>query len=187
MSAHVHRSHRRMKFDLSRHVGAVTRAVENRLHDGQPARAVIASRTYDTTVEDLWEALTSKARIPRWFLPVSGDLRLGGRYQFEGNAGGTITRCEPPRLVAATWEFGGATSWVTVTLSSNADFGGTHLELEHVAHGPDEMWDQFGPGAGGVGWDLAILGLGQHLDTGATVDPQQAMTWMASDEGKDFV
>ena len=30
---------------------------------------------------DLWEALTSAERIPRWFAPVSGDLRLGGRFQ----------------------------------------------------------------------------------------------------------
>ena len=30
-------------------------------------------------VEDLWSALTDRARIPRWFPPVSGDLELDGR------------------------------------------------------------------------------------------------------------
>ncbi len=175
-----------MKFDLARHVGAVTRAVENRMHDGQPARVVIASRTYDTTVEDLWDALTSKERIPRWFLPVSGDLRVGGRYQLQGNAGGTITQCEPPRLLAVTWEYGGQTSWVEVRLESAGDEK-AHLELEHIAHVPPELWDQFGPGAVGVGWDMALAGLAAHIETRASVDPKAAMAWFASDDGKQFI
>ena len=29
--------------------------------------------------------------------PISGDLRLGGRYQLQGNAGGEILVCEPPQ------------------------------------------------------------------------------------------
>jgi len=175
-----------MQFDVPRQIGAVTRTLESRLRDGRPARVVVAARTYDTTVEDLWDALTSKERIPRWFLPVSGDLRLGGRYQLHGNAGGTITRCEPPRVVAMTWEYGGDVSWVEVTLEPTPD-GRAHLELEHVAHVPDDRWDQFGPGAVGVGWDTALLGLGAHVETGASVDPRDAMAWLMSDNGKDFV
>jgi hypothetical protein len=65
--------------------------------------------------------------------------------------------------------------------------GATRLELEHVAHVSDELWEQFGPGAVGVGWDLTLLGLGEHLSTGATVDPQEAATWPTSDEGREFV
>jgi len=65
--------------------------------------------------------------------------------------------------------------------------GGTRLELEHLAHVRDELWEQFGPGAVGVGWDLALLGLDQHVSTGATVDPQKATAWPTSDEGREFV
>ena len=61
----------------------------------RPARSPI-SAVYDTTLDDLWDACTNAERIPRWFLPVSGELRDGGRYQLEGNAGGTIERCDPP-------------------------------------------------------------------------------------------
>jgi hypothetical protein len=43
------------------------------------------------------------------------------------------------------------------------DGGDTVLELVHTAVVPPEMWDQFGPGAVGVGWDLALLGLFAHL------------------------
>ena len=175
-----------MKIDIPGHIGAVTRAVENRMHDGRPARVVVASRTYDTTIDDLWDALTSQERIPRWFLPVSGDLRLGGRYQLKGNAGGTITACEPPRHVAMTWEYGGEVTWVDVTLAATPD-GAAHLELEHIALAPDPRWDEFGPGAVGVGWDMALMGLASHLASGESVDPKEAMAWLVSEEGKEFV
>lgn len=65
----------------------------------------------------LWEATTTPERLARWFLPVEGDLKLGGRYQLEGNAGGTITRCDPPEALDMTWEFGGGTSWVNLRLA----------------------------------------------------------------------
>lgn len=175
-----------MKMDVARQIGAVVREVGRREHEGRPARVVVATRTYDTTIEDVWDALTNAERIPRWFLPITGDLHLGGRYQFQGNAGGEITRCEPPRLLAVTWGMAGSVSWLTISLAGDPS-GGTRLELEHVAHVGDDLWDQFGPGAVGVGWDLGLMGLARHLATGATVDRNEAAAWSASDEGKDFI
>lgn len=175
-----------MKFDVSHHLGAVSRVVGSREIDGRPARVVVATRTYDTDIDDLWDALTSAERIPRWFLPVTGELRLGGRYQLQGNAGGEITRCEPPRLLALTWEFGGDVSWVEVRLAGEPG-GGTRLELEHVAHVPGDRWEQFGPGAVGVGWELALVGLAEHVATRAAVDPAAFMAWSASADGRAFM
>jgi uncharacterized protein YndB with AHSA1/START domain len=174
-----------MKIDIARHIGAVTRKLENREHQGKMARVALASRSYDTTIDDLCDAITNAERIPRWFLPVSGELRLGGRYQLQGNAGGTITRCEPPRHLGVTWEYGGEVSWVTVTLTQEG--AGTRLALEHMAHVKDEFWDQYGPGAVGVGWDGGLMGLAEHVASGATVDRAQADAWSASDEGKAFM
>src|SRR5262245_30304673 len=175
-----------MKIDVASQIGAVTREVSSRQYNGRAARVVVASRSYNTNMEDVWDAITSAERIQRWFLPVSGDLRLGGRYQLEGNAGGEITRCEPPRHLALTWEYGGQVSWVNVQLVEDPK-GATILELEHIAHVTDDLWEQYGPGAVGVGWDLALLGLGEHLSTGAAIDPQEAATWPTSGEGKEFV
>jgi uncharacterized protein YndB with AHSA1/START domain len=175
-----------MKIDIAAMLGAVVREVASRQHEGRMARVVVATRTYDTGMGDLWDALTNAERIPRWFLPISGDLRLGGRYQLKGNAGGTITACEPPRQLGLTWEFGGEVSWVTVKLADDPK-GGTRLELEHMAHVDPKRWDEFGPGAVGVGWDSALMGLGRHLETGAAVDPQAAMAWMGTPEGKAFL
>lgn len=174
-----------MNIDVSHYIGAVTREVQRREHEGRTARVVVATATYDTEIEDLWDAITNAERIPRWFLPISGDLRLGGRYQLKGNAGGEITRCEAPRRLDLTWEYGGDVSWVTVWLTEEPT-GGTRLQLEHVAHVTDERWAQYGPGAVGVGWDMALMGLRLYLSSGASNDPKEAQAWLASENGKDF-
>src|SRR5688572_28144194 len=174
-----------MEIDVLRQIGAVTRQVATRDHKGRPARVVVATRRYNADINDVWDAITRPERIPRWFMPVSGDLRLGGRYQLQGNAGGEITRCEPPRNLAMTWEFGGGVSWVSVTLAPDPA-GGTRLELEHTAH-VDDHWEQFGPGAVGVGWELGLFGLGEHLASGAAVDPQAVEAWTTSEAGKTFI
>jgi uncharacterized protein YndB with AHSA1/START domain len=168
-------------------LGAEFRQFLNRDHEGKPSRVVVAVRTYDTAPLDLWDALTNRERIPRWFLPIEGDLKLGGRYQLKGNAGGTITRCDPPQALDVTWEFGGGMSWVTVRLAPQGER--TQLTLEHIVHASDvdQHWARFGPGAVGVGWDLTLMGLGRHLSTGAAVDHASAHKWMTSDEGKAFM
>ena len=174
-----------MPFDIAAHLGAMTRDVRNLEKDGKPAKAVIASRVYDTTAADLWDALTRAERIKRWFAPVSGDLKLGGRYQVEGNAGGTVLECEPERKMALTWEFGGIPTWVTVTLTPEG--AGTRLELEHVAH-LSPHWDQYGPGAVGVGWDLGFMGLARHLaEPDADLPAEAVAGWGESEEAKDMM
>lgn len=171
--------------DIISRVGAVVRTVEGRVHMGKPAHVVIATRAYDTDADDLWDAITNAERLPRWFLPVEGDLRLGGRYQLKGNAGGTITACEPPRRLEVTWEFGGGVSWVNVSLAPQGKER-TLLTLEHIAH-VDDFWTQYGPGAAGVGWDLGLHGLALHIETGEPVDNTESETWAASPDGKTFI
>jgi uncharacterized protein YndB with AHSA1/START domain len=172
--------------DVVHQINSVQRRVGSRMLDAGEARTVIVGRTYDAPIEDLWDACTNAQRIPRWFLPISGELRVGGRYQLEGNAGGTIERCDPPRSLAATWEFGGEVTWIELRLSPEAN-GGTRFELEHIAHVDDERWAQFGPGAVGVGWDLTLSGLARHLAYGASADPVEAAAWSVSEEGRRFM
>jgi len=79
--------------DVVHQINAVQRQVGSRLMPAGEARTVTVIRTYGAPVEDVWDACTNPERIPRWFLPVSGELRVGGRYQLEGNAGGRSERC----------------------------------------------------------------------------------------------
>lgn len=165
--------------------GLVTREVRSSSRDGQPTRVAVARRGYDTELADLWDALTNPERLPRWFLPVTGDLSVGGRYQVEGNASGVVEVCDAPTSFSVTWENGPMVSWLTVTLSPSGD--GTVLELVHEAPVMPELWDQFGPGAVGVGWDLALLGLARHVETGAPVDAAEGLAFPTSPEGIAFV
>lgn len=166
-------------------VDAVARKVGRDSSPSGEVRTVTLARTYPTGIDDLWAACTDPERIPRWFLPVTGDLRVGGRFQLEGNAGGTIERCEPPRSFSATWEFGGSTSRIAVRLVPESEER-TRLELEHTVP-VDEHWERFGPGAVGLGWDLALVGLGWHVESGAPVDREEAAAWVASEKGLGFM
>jgi uncharacterized protein YndB with AHSA1/START domain len=174
-----------MSFDPAAAAGLVTREVRSGSRDGAATKITIARRVYRVGQADLWDALTSADRIPRWFLPVSGDLQVGGRYQTEGNAGGVVERCKEPDSFAVTWEFGGMLSWLEVTLTPDGER--TVLELAHEAHVTPELWGQFGPGAVGVGWDLALRALVRHLDSGAPVDPEEAAAFPASPDGAEFI
>lgn len=174
-----------MAFNIEEHLSRMDRRVTSGEIDGQPTAVVIAGRTYATDVTDLWHALTTAERISRWFLPISGDLREGGKYQFEGNAGGTIQECKENERIKMTWEFGGGVSWLTLRLSPQA--GGTRLELEHEAHPMPGFSDVYGPGAVGVGWDGGFLGLAIHLENPTQGKPPEAdEAWPMTSEGKSF-
>lgn len=174
-------------------VEAVSRGLRTEEADGHEVRIQSLAQEYPSDIADVWEAVTTADRIARWFMPVEGDLTLGGRYQLTGNAGGEVLACDPPADGVAsfrvTWEFAGGRSWVTVRLAA---VGGdrTRFELEHiarVAEVPAEMWDQFGPGALGVGWDGGLIGLALHLGTqDGAISPNEAEAWAVSEEGKAF-
>jgi uncharacterized protein YndB with AHSA1/START domain len=172
--------------DITEHLNSIHRQIDHGVVETGPSVTATLSRTYDASIDDLWDACTSAERIPRWFLPISGELRLGGRYQLEGNAGGTIERCDPPNSFAATWEYGGGVTWIEVRLVAESA-GRTRFELRHTAPADEDKWVEFGPGAVGVGWDLGLMGLGAHLSGGPGLDPAEAAAWMASEEGKQAI
>jgi uncharacterized protein YndB with AHSA1/START domain len=174
--------------DYSHALGIEYRVVKQVEHLGQPARIVSGARTYAAEAEDVWDAITNAERVPRWFAPVTGELKLGGRYQLEANAGGEITRCDPPVALDVTWEYAENISWVRVRLEGVRD--GTRLTLEHIMlkdEASEAHWQTYGPGATGVGWDLGFLGLDLHLVSGESVDEEENNAWMTSAEGKAFI
>jgi uncharacterized protein YndB with AHSA1/START domain len=122
------------------------------------ARTAVLRRRYDAGIEDVWSAWTEPNRLNRWFLPVSGDLRLGGTFHLEGNASGEIMRCEPPRLLAVTWVYGDRpVDEVELRLIPDGD--GTLLKLEHATVSTEVEWEgqmvDVIPGVGS-GWELPL-------------------------------
>ncbi|WP_152362717.1 SRPBCC family protein [Microlunatus speluncae] len=160
-------------------IEAVERRVTSARRDGEPTKRVILRRRYPAEITDVWQALTTAERLPRWFLPITGDLKVGGRYQFEGNAGGTIETCRPYELIKVTWEYDGGMSWVEVRLAAEEDRQ-TMIEIVHEAPINDH-WRQYGPGAAGVGWDISLIALDEHLATGATVVEEE---WTGTDAAR---
>jgi uncharacterized protein YndB with AHSA1/START domain len=172
--------------DVKEHVSAVRREVGTRTLEAGEARVVTLSRTYDAPLDDVFDACTNIERIPRWFTGITGDLRPGGRYQIKENASGTVERCDPPRSFAATWEFGGNTSWIEARFTPVPE-GGTTMTLEHVAHVDDEFWERYGPGATGLGWELGFLGLAGHLGAPGIPKAEEGEAWAVSAEGREYI
>ena len=164
--------------DILDELGATSRGVRRQRTDGTEEVVVVIRRTYDAAVEDVWAAVTDPDRLRRWLLPVTGDLRVGGTFQLEGNAGGEIRRCEAPSRLSVTW--GMESSVVDVRLSADGDR--TVLDLEHSV--PLEI---AGSGAGalyvGPGWDVSVQGLGNFLDGVVVEDPA---AWEGTLEGQRF-
>ncbi|HEV7722719.1 MAG TPA: SRPBCC family protein [Iamia sp.] len=172
-----------IEIDTDHRLAAVTRRVEDSDREG-PYKAVVASERYASPVDDVWDAVTDADRLARWFLPVTGELRLGGTYQLEGNAGGEVLECDPGARFLVTWVYDDNVSWVEVTLTADGD--GTRMRLVHTCHADNPFWDQYGPGAVGVGWESGMIGLALHLATGETVDPEAFQTWSTDAEGRRF-
>ena len=142
--------------DVDHQINAVQRKVGTRTIDAGEATSSPSVSPTTPTRHDLWDAVTSAERIPRWFMPISGDLTVGGSYQLEGHAGGTVLTCDPPKNFTATWEFGGGISWIDVSVSTDGP-DRARLVIEHIAHVGRRIWQRVRPGRGrdGLGFDAA--------------------------------
>ena len=93
------------------------------------ARVAVFTRTYDAAIDDVWDACTNPERLARWYVPVTGDLRVGGHFEQAMMGGGVIERCEAPRLLVAS--LGGGADELQLRLAPDGDER-TVLELQHA-------------------------------------------------------
>jgi uncharacterized protein YndB with AHSA1/START domain len=94
------------------------------------ARVAAFTRVYETTVEDLWDACTNPDRLRRWYVPVTGELRLGGRFQQVNMGSGTVVECDAPRFLKLS--LGGGADEIELRLSPGPRAGWATLRLEHA-------------------------------------------------------
>ncbi len=170
-------------------LGEIERQIVSSAWGGKAARTIVAQRSYPTQIEDLWDAIVTPDRLRRWFLPVNGELSEGGTYQLEGNAGGRIIRCEAPHSLAVTWEMHGDVGWVDVTLEEINEQS-TRLTLEHMGLESEtflDFWKQFGPGSMGVGWDLTLTSLAEHLINESDTFMSDQTAWIQTGAGRNFL
>ena len=92
------------------------------------ARVAVFRRTYDAPIEDVWDACTDPERLRRWYVPVTGDLHVGGRFEQAMMGGGEVVECDAPRYLKVS--LGGGADEIELRLS--ADGSSTRLELQHA-------------------------------------------------------
>lgn len=143
-----------------------------RLGSADGAGVVRVEDRYETTIEDLWEALTDPARIARWFGRVEGDLRPGGQFRTYLEADdiestGRVEVCEPPhRLLLTNRETDESyrrgqgvppyDAAIEVTLTSD----GHHTDLVIEVRGmPLDKVHFYG-----AGWQIHVEHLADHLN-----------------------
>jgi hypothetical protein len=75
---------------------------------------------------------------------------------------------------------------VAVRVAPEGDGARLTLEHEHTGDADSEFWARFGPGATGVGWDLALLGLALHLITGED-RPEDPVAFVGTEPARRFI
>ena len=125
------------------------------LHADTSTASVRFERHYATDVADLWSAVTEPERVARWFAPVTGDFRVGGKVDVHFDDHDNVYEvqtCEPPSLLVVHWIHDDGQSLVRAELAATPD--GSRLVLDHSGLTADKV-----PGYGaGWHWHLDALG-----------------------------
>jgi uncharacterized protein YndB with AHSA1/START domain len=126
------------------------------------------------TPERVFQALTKKDDLERWFLvKAEVDLRPGGAIRFEWGPGvfnvGKILVLEPPHRLSYSWE-ALEPSPTTITFELTAENDGTRLHLIHTGIGEGEDWDTYYTSVNG-GWNAHLTNLTAWLETGICEPP----------------
>ncbi|MDX6368412.1 MAG: hypothetical protein QOK30_3488 [Nocardioidaceae bacterium] len=77
------------------------------LRSAESAGVVRIEDRYETTIDDLWQAVTNPSRVARWYGQVEGELSPGGEFRTsitdaQIEATGRVEACEPPRRLLVT-------------------------------------------------------------------------------------
>jgi uncharacterized protein YndB with AHSA1/START domain len=126
------------------------------------------------TPERVFQALTEKADLERWFVKKAEvDLRPGGAIRLEWAPDaveiGKILVLEPPRRLSYTWE-AFEPSPTTITFELTAENDGTRLHLIHTGIGEGEDWDNYYTSINS-GWSVHLKNLTAWLETGIGETP----------------
>lgn len=115
----------------------------------------------DTTIDDLWSALSDPHRLSGWLGEIEGDLRPGGTFrahltsQWEGT--GRIDVCEPPRWLRVVTKHMRQIDEHPIEAILTPDGDGSILVIEERGMPVDHLPDY------GAGWQVQIEDLAAYL------------------------
>ncbi|GAA1962501.1 SRPBCC domain-containing protein [Microbacterium deminutum] len=120
---------------------------------------------YGTRIDDLWDAITSPARVGRWLGTVTGELRLGATLQLSFVSGwdgpARIEVCEAPRHLVLVANPGQADE-TRMTAELTAEGARTRLVIEESGFTIDALPFH------GSGWQTHVEDLRSYLEGRAT-------------------
>ncbi len=104
------------------------------------AELIIVEQTFRAPIERVWDAISSKDQMPRWFFKTINDFvpKAGFYTKFNVSNGPNnylhvwrVMEVVPNRLLTLEWQYGGypGDSFVTFELTPSGE--GTHLKLTH--------------------------------------------------------
>lgn len=175
-------------------VDAVRRSLdiqEQALDGADHVQVVLTLRTnLSLAPAQLWPLLTRPHELSRWFGPVSGELREGGRFEAPGGATGRILQVEEPHCLGLSWEHVHGEGPLQLRLDPEDD-GTTQLVLRRsVRLGPEEL-SRTGPGVLAIDWEIVLLALAAHTDgwqaTCLAPVPVPTPQWLRDPQGERFV
>jgi uncharacterized protein YndB with AHSA1/START domain len=130
------------------------------------AEPIIVEQTYRAPIGRVWEAISNKDQMPKWFFKTINDFvpKVGFYTKFSVSSGGKdylhvwrVMKVVPNRLLTLEWQYGGypGDSFVTFELTPSGE--GTHLKLTYRGH---ETFPQDDPAfhreSGVQGWTYFI-------------------------------
>lgn len=138
----------------------------------------------------LWPLLTRAPELARWFGPVGGELREGGRFEAPGGVTGRILQVQEPHRVRLSWEQEGLEGPLLLRLDPEDD-GTTQLTLRRTVLLDAAELDRTGPGALALDWEIVLLALAAHTDGwhATCLEPVPVPTpqWQRSPQGRSMV
>jgi uncharacterized protein YndB with AHSA1/START domain len=122
---------------------------------------------YETSIEDLWSAITEPERLARWVAQVDGELRPGGLFRARFTSGwegpGRVDVCDPPHRLLLDMAPGQAhQTEIEATLAVDGKL--TRLVVEERGLPIDEAASY------GAGWQAHVEDLAAYLDGRPTQD-----------------
>jgi uncharacterized protein YndB with AHSA1/START domain len=100
---------------------------------------VVVEQTFDSTIADVWEAITNKDKMKQWYFDVAEfKAEVGFEFSFMGENEGRkfkhlcrITEVVPEKRLVHTWQYEGYPGLSTVTFELFDQGGKTRVKLTH--------------------------------------------------------
>jgi uncharacterized protein YndB with AHSA1/START domain len=137
-------------------------------------RTVIKERFIKATPERVFQALTEKQEVERWFMQeVAIELKPGGTIRTNWAPGvgehGKVKEVKPSQLFSFTWEGAFSPTPTTLTFELRAEKDGTLLTFTHSGIGEGEGWGAYT--TIDKAWDAHLQDLTSWIETGTCPPP----------------